>query len=248
MQEEAVQINVSDKVGLLLKTLSRLSNKTVDEVILKALNLENIDLGETSSPSAPVASTNDGIFRTREAELSVGLRLRKVFKGQERNARIEQNGIRVEGIGSVFQSPSLAAVAVTGYNTNGWTFWDYWDEKAEDWKPLDALRNQSLTAYEKLRQQVLQRTKAAAGHGYHVAVPTLANECGIDEIHVQQRLVRWHKDDGIIRLEKFDEHNRIKPLDQWTSEQRFFTLATDGGNIRIHMTDKGDELLQRLLA
>jgi len=245
MQEEAVQINVSDKVGLLLRTVARLTNKTIDEVILKALNFENLDLGEPSKPLSPNAAATDGIFRTREAALSVGLRLRKIFKGQERHAVVEQDGIRVEGISGMFQSPSLAAVAVTGYNTNGWLFWDYWDEIAQEWKPLDLLRKQSMTAYDRLLLHVLQKAKAMSARGYHVGVATLVNEFGIDENHIQQRLVRWHKGDGIIRLEKIDEYNNVKPLDQW-DEQRFFTLGTDGGHIRIHLTDKGDELLEKL--
>src|SRR5258708_1990987 len=143
MQEATMQIVVSDQTGLLLRTLSRLTNMSVEQVILKALKLDQLNLGEQHA-KASSASPDGASFRTREASLAVGLRLRKVFKGQERLAAGGQDGIRVEGINGVFLSPSLAAVAVTGYNTNGWLFWDYWDEKTENWRPLDELRRDSM--------------------------------------------------------------------------------------------------------
>src|SRR5713226_989084 len=142
MTEEPMQIIVSDQVGLLLRTLSKLTNMTNDQIILKALKLDGLNLGEQPKVSPPAA--DGATFKTREASLPVGLRLRKVFKGQERRAAVEQHGIRLEGENRVFLSPSLAAVAVTGYNTNGWTFWDYWDEKTQNWRPLDDLRRDSM--------------------------------------------------------------------------------------------------------
>jgi len=144
MAEEPMQIIVSEQVGLLLRTLSKLTNMTNDQIILKALKLDGLNLGEpANSPPSPAAG-DGATFRTREASLPVGMRLRKVFKGQERGATVEQHGIRIEGENRVFLSPSLAAVAVTGYNTNGWTFWDYWDEKTQNWRPLDDLRRDSI--------------------------------------------------------------------------------------------------------
>src|SRR6266478_6255769 len=62
-------------------------------------------------------------------------------RGQERCATVEQHGIRIEGENRVFLSPSLAAMAVTGYNTNGWVFWDYCDEQTQTWRPLDQFRS-----------------------------------------------------------------------------------------------------------
>ena len=246
MQEGAVQINVSDKVGLLLRTLSRLTNMTTDDIILKALKLDGFDAGEPSAPSPPAAPGADGFLRTREAALPVGLRLRKVFKGQERRAAVSQDGICVEGVGGVFQSPSKAAVAVTGYNTNGWTFWDYWDEASQGWKPLDSLRNQSMTAYERMDIYILESAKAAPpNEGFHFRVVELANKFGIDQALVCQRLVRRHKEE-YIRLSGLDEYGRPKPVEQWRDEETFWWTNTDGGHRRIHLTDKGDELLERL--
>lgn len=248
MQEGTVQLNVSDKVGLLLRTLSKATHMTIDEIILKALKLDSLNLGEPPVPSPLTTSAGDGFLRTREAPLPVGLRLRKVFKGQERHATVDQDGIRVNGAGGVYQSPSLAAVAVTGYNTNGWTFWDYWDEVGQSWKSLDLLRSQSLTAYEKLDKYILQSAKAAPpSEGFLFRLAELANKFGIDQTRVRQRLVRRHKEE-YIWLSGYDEYNRLKPFDQWRDEDTFFFTNTDGGARRIHLTDKGDELLETLTA
>jgi hypothetical protein len=132
-----MQIVVSDEVGAILRSLSTALDMTVDQLLRRFVGLERPPVPSTALASR---ATGNGSFRTRESSLPVGLRLRKVFKGQERLAAVGQDGIRVQGIDSLFLSPSLAAVAVTGYNTNGWAFWDYWDEKTRDWRPLDEVR------------------------------------------------------------------------------------------------------------
>jgi hypothetical protein len=101
MQEVGMQIVVSDQTGLLLRTLSRLTNMSIEQMILKALKLDQLNLGE---PPSALPATANGVFRTREALLPVGLRLRKFFKGQEHRATVGQDGIRVQGINGVFLS------------------------------------------------------------------------------------------------------------------------------------------------
>jgi hypothetical protein len=136
-EEVAMQIVVSDEVGTVLRSLSTALNMTIDQLLRRFVGLERPPVSPGALPSQ---SAGGGTLRTREGSLPVGLRLRKVFKGQEHRASIERHGIRVEGIDGLFLSPSLAAVAVTGYNTNGWVFWDYCDEPAQTWRPLDHFR------------------------------------------------------------------------------------------------------------
>ena len=67
-----------------------------------------------------------------------GTILRVTFKGKPAEASVDASG-RVILRGKVFNSPSVAAYAVTGRPTNGWTFWKYQDKEGE-WVFLDALR------------------------------------------------------------------------------------------------------------
>ena len=139
-----MQIEVSERTGVLVGTLSKLANMSEDQLILQsismALKLDQLGLGE-SKPKPPSLTNGGGSLRIRgEASLPVGLRLRKVFKGQERRATVERDGIRVEGLNGLAFSPSLAAVSVTGYNTNGWVFWEYRDERTQAWRPLNEFR------------------------------------------------------------------------------------------------------------
>ena len=146
-----MQIEVSDKTGLLLQTLSKLANisedQMISQLISKALKLDELGL-IAHRPKPQMSLNGGGSLRTREASLPMGLRLRKVFKGQERRARVERDGIHVEQENGLFFSPSLAAVAVTGYNTNGWVFWEYCDERTQSWRPLDEFRrDMALVGY-----------------------------------------------------------------------------------------------------
>ncbi len=134
-----MQIVVSDEVGTVLRSLSTAMNMTIDQLLRRFVGLESPIVSPGAQPAQ--AAARGGTLRTREGSLPVGLRLRKVFKGQERRAAVEHHGIRLEGENRVFLSPSLAAVAVTGYNTNGWVFWDYCDEQTQTWRPLDQFRS-----------------------------------------------------------------------------------------------------------
>jgi len=133
-----MKIELSDQVGNEVRRISRLLNVTEDDFLRHLLQLP---ASASALPQAQVATAhgNNG-FRSREGVLPVGLRLRKVFKGQEYRATVQQDGIHVDGFSKVFLSPSLAGVAVTGYNTNGWVFWEYFDEATQQWRSLDELR------------------------------------------------------------------------------------------------------------
>jgi len=69
--------------------------------------------------------------------LARGAQLRGSLRGSQFTARVLDDGsIDVSGKGR-FRSPSLAANAVTGRNTNGWDFW-----KVHDGRRLSDLRGQ----------------------------------------------------------------------------------------------------------
>jgi len=64
--------------------------------------------------------------------------LRAIYKRAEYHA-IVKNGSIVIGE-EKFKSPSVAAKFITGYNINGWYFWETRDGRDGKWKSIAALR------------------------------------------------------------------------------------------------------------
>ena len=72
---------------------------------------------------------------------SAGTELRARYKGHLHHARIERDGIVING--TRFATPSDATRAVTGTNVNGWRFWQCRLSAETGWRRLDALRQDS---------------------------------------------------------------------------------------------------------
>jgi len=83
------------------------------------------------------ATTRDWIYGG--ARLPEGSKLQK-WSGKHRYEAVIYNGsILIDGV--AHQSPSAAAMAINGgINVNGWTFWEYFDEKTQRWEKLSQLR------------------------------------------------------------------------------------------------------------
>jgi len=64
--------------------------------------------------------------------------LKAKFKGKEYSAEVDQDG-RILYAGKIFNSPSAAAINVTGGPKDGWHFWKY-QNGVGDWVTIDALR------------------------------------------------------------------------------------------------------------
>lgn len=130
----------------LFERLQNLAEPLVDSpssVIQKLL-----DHWEQNPPSA---TQGDSIPRpwwvsSRGERLPVDLKLRATYNGHTYHAVVRPKGIFFES--EIFTSPSAAAIhaknleGLTGAaaNTNGWSFWEYFDEETESWKPLQNLR------------------------------------------------------------------------------------------------------------
>ena len=88
--------------------------------------------------------TKEGVLQggglaTKGVVLPNGLRLSSTYKGRKVDAVI-RNG-KIDYNGKYYNSPSAAAVAVTGNPVNGWRFWLFFDAASNSWKPLNILRN-----------------------------------------------------------------------------------------------------------
>jgi hypothetical protein len=100
-------------------------------------------------PPQSLENNNQGTawwFTSRGERLPVGTKLRAIYNGHTYEAKVMTSGIFFES--ETFNSPSAAAIhaknleGLTGAsaNTNGWNFWEYYDEVNESWKPLSKLR------------------------------------------------------------------------------------------------------------
>ena len=61
------------------------------------------------------------------------------YRGKTYNGQLHQ-GWRVTMEGTAFNSPSQAAVFISGYPENGWRAWKYLDEKTNSEYPIDRIR------------------------------------------------------------------------------------------------------------
>ena len=113
------------------RLLIRVSNQINDESDRKAL-LALAD--EILAKKENVAAINNSvqvkfpiqIFRRYKGKLYEGLLLR---------------GSKVEYNGKVYDSPSAAAVFISGHPENGWRMWRYIDDSSNTEKPIDRLRS-----------------------------------------------------------------------------------------------------------
>jgi len=86
---------------------------------------------ETSGPS-PEDWVAKGV------RFPVGTEFRASYKGQVRTGRIEGGALAVNG--QRYDSPSSAAVAVTGSAVNGWRFWECRFPGKSTWQLIESLR------------------------------------------------------------------------------------------------------------
>ena len=67
-----------------------------------------------------------------------GFQIRATYKGKLFTARVRKDG-KVRFDGKIYNSPSLAGIAVVGRTCNGWSFWRYKNTDNE-WVRLNELR------------------------------------------------------------------------------------------------------------
>ncbi len=68
-----------------------------------------------------------------------GTQFRATYKGRTYTAEI-RNGLWTDSDGSVRNSPSEAAVKITGKPWNGWRFWHCKRPQDKSWALIDTLR------------------------------------------------------------------------------------------------------------
>jgi len=102
-----------------LRELLGLPQKRVQTVVAK-------------SPSAP------GDWVQKGVRFPNGTEFRATYKGQMHQGKVESGSLVVEG--KKFDSPSAAAVAITGNPVNGWIFWECRLPGKDSWQIIKSLR------------------------------------------------------------------------------------------------------------
>jgi hypothetical protein len=105
-----------------------------NDVLRELLGLEPTD----SAPETPKGSSN-GDWVTKGVRIPAGTEFRATYKGKVVVARAEHGALLVNG--KSFNSPSAAAVSITGNPVNGWTFWEC-RLPGGSWRMLKTLRKQ----------------------------------------------------------------------------------------------------------
>jgi predicted transcriptional regulator len=152
----------------LVDTTSSLMRRILDEwQSLKAEKLENVEAEQSSSnvyeekPEKPVESGSFGsksfFATTRGVKLPFG-KLRASYKPRGHHRRefaAEVTASGIEFAGDVFEDPSLAGVRAKelagahgdAASTNGWEFWEFFDQSRNTWIGINEFRKISEQAF-----------------------------------------------------------------------------------------------------
>ncbi|HEY8085004.1 MAG TPA: hypothetical protein VIE69_05315 [Methylophilaceae bacterium] len=106
-----------------------------NDVLRLLLGLPKSKLNSIQKTEA--GSTNDWVAKS--VRFPAGTEFRGSYKGQVRTGRVENGALVVNA--TSYDSPSAAAMAITGNPVNGWRFWECRFPGQASWKLIESLRN-----------------------------------------------------------------------------------------------------------
>ncbi len=132
-----MQIDIDFEV---FKALTALRENEVDSfnaVIRRALKLEHSDTqDENTKDELGAWSPAPGV------KFPAGTEFRARLKGQNYYGKVNE-GVLIYDDRS-YKSPSAAAYAITGYNVNGWGFWECKIPGQENWRSIAFIRTNGM--------------------------------------------------------------------------------------------------------
>ncbi|MFN8296204.1 MAG: hypothetical protein U0T69_08415 [Chitinophagales bacterium] len=141
------KIDIDIETYKLIESLRSSFEESQNDIIKRVLK-ENSNSNKTAinpfsdiNISQNIFNNSKGLF-WKEVLLPNGLKLRKISKDITYSA-VVLNG-RIICNNREYFSPSAAATDVFGTTVNGWLFWEYFDEKKEEWYVLNNLRKNKL--------------------------------------------------------------------------------------------------------
>jgi hypothetical protein len=110
-----------------------------EEVTFNDVLRDLLKLGPAKKPEPTVSTPSTGTpWISKGVSFPNGTEFRATYKGQVHNAVVD-NGALVVG-GKRFNSPSAAAVDITGTSVNGWRFWECKRPGHQGWTLITNLR------------------------------------------------------------------------------------------------------------
>lgn len=98
-------------------------------------------LGLGTKPNAPTPApveSGKGDWVSKGVRFPAGTEFRAQYKGQQILGRVENGALSLNG--KTYDSPSAAAVSVTGNAVNGWNFWECRFPGTSPWVLITSLR------------------------------------------------------------------------------------------------------------
>lgn len=116
-------------------TIRRSSEDVTHNDVLRDL----LGLNSKSQPKAPVQVAPDtGGWFTKGVKFPDGTEFRARYRGEVHYAKVEAGALVLDS--KRYDSPSAAAVSITGKPTNGWTFWECRFSGKTSWQMIKAFR------------------------------------------------------------------------------------------------------------
>ena len=113
--------------------------RATEDVSYNDVIRELLGLGQDKTSAArEITDSSLGDWVTKGVRFPAGTEFRATYKGQVRTARVEGGVLVVNG--QHYDSPSAAAVAITGSSVNGWRFWECRLPDKSSWQLIESLR------------------------------------------------------------------------------------------------------------
>ena len=113
--------------------------RDAEEVSYNDVLRELLGLPLRKIPNAPVKSlAAEGDWIQKGVRFPHGTEFRATYKGQMHQGKVESGAFIIDG--QKFDSPSAAAVAITGNPVNGWIFWECRLPGRASWQQIKSLR------------------------------------------------------------------------------------------------------------
>jgi hypothetical protein len=90
------------------------------------------------SPTTVVSTPEPGAWVSKGVRFPPGTEFRAHYKGETHLARVDNGALVLSG--QRYDTPSAAAMAITGSPVNGWTFWECRMPGQAAWQMIKALR------------------------------------------------------------------------------------------------------------